>query len=61
MFWKPVEIEAPISERQTLQELSLIKLTHPQAQVTPVSILPAMQKKNYLFRKLKSLDLQGPT
>jgi hypothetical protein len=40
MFWKPVDIEAPISERQTLQELSLIKLTRPQAQVTPVSILP---------------------
>ena len=51
MFWKPVEIEAPISERQTLQELSLIKLTRPQAQVTPVSILPAMQKKFTCFEK----------
>jgi hypothetical protein len=49
MFWKPVEIEAPISERQTLQELSLIKLIHPQVQATPVSILPAMQKEIYLF------------
>ena len=55
-----MEIEAPISERQTLQELSLIKLIHPQAQATPVSILPAMQKEIYLFWKLKSLDLQGP-
>ena len=41
-----MEIEVPISERQTLQELSLIKLTRPQAQVTPVSILPTMQKRN---------------
>ena len=51
MFWKPVEIEAPISERQTLQELSLIKLTRLQVQVTPVSILPAMQKKFTCFEK----------
>ena len=60
MFWKPVEIEAPISERQTLQELSLIKLTRPQAQVTPVSILPAMQKEIYLISKMKSLEFRRP-
>ena len=59
MFWKPAEIEAPISERQTLQELSLIKLTRPQAQVTPVSILPTMQERN-LFDLKKSLEFTRP-